>query len=135
MTTDDRKLAAFFGAVVNVLAYRAGAFHYPGRACFDGGCGYFGVVLGSPAPPLCNWKNIHVLAKRFFERGPDVNTKWKADACITGFVPEVLHDILLGVFIGGDGERAAFPSDEFHDKRAAMTAAMIATSQNRKNTV
>ena len=36
-----------------------------------------------------------------------------------GFDPDLLHDIMLGVFIGGDGERRSSPAYAFSDTQDA----------------
>lgn len=132
MTPTNKQLESFFDTLVSVLNRKCVAFHYPRQQCWKNECVCWGVSLISPALPNCNWKNIRILAARFFEHGPDIDPAWKVDACITGFVPEVLHDLLLGIFVGGDGKSELSAEEKFFKARKAMNAALIAASQNPK---
>ena len=97
MTTTDKKLKPFFEAVVNVVVRKKVNLHHPEDDCFKGECLW--------CLPQHNWDTFRALVTLFWKDAPEVSEGWKALArnCGFGFDPDELHDILLGVFIGGDG--------------------------------
>ena len=105
MTVDHKSLNAFFGNVVDAFITTPEHFHWPRTECFTGECkhGEVSTRLRSPEARLCNWKGILILAAWFLKHGPDVDDDWNGIAWEWGCDPERLHDVFLGIFIGGDG--------------------------------
>ena len=107
MTTDDNKLIRFFDTVIRVLWKKCAYFHWPETECFEGSCSEGTITITHPLGRGCNWKALLELSAWFLKRGPNVDDNWKQIARKVGCNPESFHELLLGVFIGGDG--AAHP--------------------------
>ena len=132
--SNHKQLSTFFNRVVGTLKREYVSFHWPAAVCFADLCTKhavkpigLGVVNGT-----CNWRSLRILAFEFFNHAPEVSAIWESDAMRAGFDPDLLHEIMLGIFIGGDGVFTLSPADEFHKNREAMTAAMIAANAARK---
>lgn len=106
----NKKLRAFFDAVVNVLRTKVVYFHDPGRRCFESSCKEGGICSKDPFTLGCNWRGILNLVTTFWEYGPDFNADWERLARRNGFRADDLHDLLLGVFIGGNSRQPEPPS-------------------------
>jgi len=78
-----------------------GNFHWPLVSCYHGGCVRRGVTLTGLFTRGCNWEDTRKLAVTFFQTGPDTSDDWRRLARATGFDADDLHDLLLGVFLGG----------------------------------
>lgn len=69
--------------------------HWPDEDCFKGKCG---------CRKKFSWKGFRQLALWFWRHGPEVAEDWKVIARRRGFDPDDIHDLFLGVYIGGDGD-------------------------------
>lgn len=143
MTSDDLvKRSHFFHAVVRVIRDQAaknawaqreqlakdGVFHWPVLECYDGTCRRLGVAPTGLVTRNCNWRDIRKLVTTFFQTAPDVDDDWKRAVRTTGFVPEDLHDLLLGVFLGGDDA----PRPRYYIKNNKLTDAETGNPPTRK---
>ena len=102
-TTADKKLERFFDSVVNCLLNKSVNFHWPSGDCFNRSCRRGGATDTGVLVLLCNWKDIMILSAWFLKYGPEVDDDWKRVAREGRFNPSDLHDIFLGIFVGGDG--------------------------------
>lgn len=75
------------------------------------------------------------IVSRFWEQGGDVDEDWRRLAKAHGFDPDSLHDIMLGVFVGGDRAPTLLGSLEEQRKKAiaALNAALAGASRNPKS--
>ena len=111
MTEDEkRKLMGFFDAVIRVVTShivtkRIGLFHDPSPSCFNGSCIRPGIGFEGAYTRKCNWNDLLELSKWFLKHGPEVDEIWKREARNGRFNPEEIHDIMLGVLVGGDGDK------------------------------
>lgn len=110
MNIRDDKLNPFFGAVTRVIISRIvtnknALFHDPRPACFDGSCIQAGISAADAYTRKCNWNDLLKLSAWFLIHGPEVDEIWKREAWTGRFNPEDLHDIMLGVLVGGDGNK------------------------------
>ena len=97
MNISDDKLKPFFDAVVNVVVRKKVNLHHPEDECFEDKCSW--------CLPQHSWSIFLALVTLFWKDAPEVSEGRKALArnCGFGFDPDELHDILLGVFVSGDG--------------------------------
>lgn len=114
MTADDRKLERLFDSVVNCLLNRSVTFHWPEPICFGGSCMGGGVAPMGALTQRCNWKDLLVLSAWFLKYGPDVDDDWKRVAREGRFYPDQLHEMFLGVLVGGDGAVTPYRKDRPH---------------------
>lgn len=96
MISGNKNWQAFYGNLVHALIEKNERLHYPDSTCYQGHCGCI---------TRFNWREFRRLAKWFWDHGPDVDEDWKrtAQRATFEFNADDLHDIMLGVFIGGDG--------------------------------
>lgn len=94
MIGKDRELDKFYDNLCDFLSRK--------KAWPDGGI--VGLVQG-----VCHgcgyrheWSVFHEIVTTFWEQGGDVNDNWKHVAKVHGFDADALHELMLGVFIGGD---------------------------------
>ena len=107
MTVADKNLGTFVNNVVSVMLDKNRGIHAPDSRCFKGTCGQC-----RTAGTRVNWHIVLQLATWFWETGPDIEDGWKRAAQNNRVDPDELHEILLGVFIGGDPVKPAFYPDE-----------------------
>ena len=111
MSEDEKKkLTRFFDAVTRVImsrvvTTRARVFHDPTSACFNGSCIRPGIGAAGAYTRKCNWNDLLKLSGWFLKHGPEIDEIWKREARTGRFNPEELHDIMLGVLVGGDGDK------------------------------
>lgn len=106
MTPDDEKLEKFFDDVVadlagKVLGEENTNFHYPSVDCFEDACAHRSAFPVNPTTLLCNWENLLHLSAWFLKYGPEVDDVWEKVVQNIVVEPGALHELLLGIFIGG----------------------------------
>ena len=95
MTDNDKPMLAFYDKVVAILSKKS--YNHPKNdMCTAGICSWCKTETSynvSGLLPLVAW---------FLKHGPDISPGWVLTARRDGFNPEELHDVMLGIFIGGD---------------------------------
>ena len=96
MIGKDKELDKFYDNLCDLLSQK--------KAWPDGGI--IGIVEGGGVCRACGseheWSVFHEIVTTFWEQGGDVNDNWKHVAKVHGFDADALHELMLGVFIGGD---------------------------------
>ena len=73
--------------------------------------------IGNDACLACgsrhNWSAFHDIVTMFWDGVGDTNADWRRIAKAHGFDADNLHEVMLGVFIGGDKERVKRVTDNF----------------------
>lgn len=96
MTDDDKKLETFTCDVIEVVRVKNPNFHSPDRFCLEGVCPWCVTNIRDG-----NWNALVRLAQWFWRYAPDVSDNWRDKAQHADFDPDGLHELMLGVFIGG----------------------------------
>lgn len=68
--------------------------HFPEIECTKDSCKF--------VQRLCSWRPLLNLTAWFLRYGPDVTESWKRGARLYRLPPDVLHELLIGAFIGSE---------------------------------
>ena len=94
---DQEREKEIYKDVADIISERdPECLHYPTARCRAGHC--------TGCKGRYDWDGLAVLIAAFLNAGGDVDDRWKERARQAGFEfePDSLHDILLGIFVGGD---------------------------------